>query len=66
MFKNYFKIAWRNLIKNRQFSFLNLSGLSIGLACAILIYLWVSDELNINKFNANDTRLYQVMQPIEK
>src|SRR5256885_11684245 len=65
MFKNYFKIAWRNLRKNLQFSFLNLLGLSTGLACAILIYLWVSDELSINKFNANDNRLYQVMQPGE-
>jgi len=64
MFKNYFKLAWRNLVKNRQFTFLNLIGLSTGLACAILIYLWVSDELNVNKFNGNNNRIYQVMQPI--
>src|SRR6266540_1104575 len=63
MFKNYFKLAWRNLIKNLQFTFLNLIGLSTGLACAILIYLWVSDEMHIDKFNDNDSRLYQVMQP---
>ena len=63
MFKNYFKLAWRNLIKNLQFTFLNLIGLSTGLACAVLIYLWVSDEMHINKFNENDSRLYQVMQP---
>src|SRR5690242_9030473 len=63
MFRNHFKLAWRNLIKNRQFTFLNLLGLSTGLACAILIYLWVSDELHVNKFNANDDRIYQVMQP---
>ena len=65
MFKNYLKIAWRNLIKDRQFTFLNLIGLSTGLACAILIYLWVSDELNVNKFNENGNRIYQVMQPVE-
>jgi putative ABC transport system permease protein len=65
MFKNYFKIAWRNLVKNLQFTFLNLIGLSTGLACAILIYLWISDETNINKFNKNDNQIYQVMQPSE-
>jgi predicted permease len=62
MFKNYFKTAWRNLIKDKQFSFLNLLGLSVGLACVLLIYLWVSDELSIDKFNANDNRLYQVLK----
>lgn len=63
MIKNYFKLAWRNLIRNLRFSFLNLLGLSTGLACAILIYLWVSDELQVNKFNKNDDHIYQVMQP---
>ncbi len=63
MIKNYFKLAWRNLIKNLQFTLLNLIGLSTGLACAILIYLWVSDELHVNKFNNKDNRIYQVMQP---
>src|SRR5690348_12960939 len=61
--KNHFKLAWRNLVRNRQFTFLNLLGLSTGLTCAILIYLWVSDELNVNKFAKNDSRVYQVMQP---
>src|SRR5215467_7543057 len=62
MFKNYFKIAWRNLLKDKQFSFLNLLGLSTGIACALLIWLWVSDELSVDKFNKNDSRLYQVMK----
>jgi len=61
MFKNYLKIAWRSIKSNRQFTWLNLVGLSTGLAGAILIFLWVSDELRINKFHANDSRLYQVM-----
>ncbi len=65
MFKNYFKIAWRNLIKDKQFSLLNIIGLSTGLACALLIYLWVSDELSIDKFNTNDSRLYQVLKKNE-
>ena len=62
MFKNYFKTAWRNLIKDKQFSFLNLIGLATGLACVLLIYLWVNDELSIDKFNKNDSRLYQVLK----
>ncbi len=62
MFKNYFKTAWRNLIKDKQFSFLNLIGLSTGLACVLLIYLWVNDEMSIDKFNKNDSRLYQVLK----
>ncbi|MBD0295600.1 MAG: ABC transporter permease [Flavisolibacter sp.] len=64
MFQNYFKLAWRNLLKNRQFTFLNLIGLSTGLACVILIYLWVSDELHVDKFNENDSRLYQVLHNV--
>ncbi|MFT3947804.1 MAG: ABC transporter permease [Agriterribacter sp.] len=62
MFKNFFKTAWRNFIKDKQFSFLNLLGLSTGLACALLIFLWVNDELSIDKFNADDSRLYQVLK----
>src|SRR6185295_4773722 len=65
MFKNYFKIAWRNLIKDRQFTFLNLVGLSTGLACALFIWLWINDELSMDKYNDNDRHLYQVMQNIK-
>jgi putative ABC transport system permease protein len=61
MLKNYFKIVWRNLLKDRQFTILNLVGLSTGLACSLLIFLWVSDELNIDKFHKNNNRLFQVM-----
>lgn len=62
MNKSSFKIAWRNLLKDRQFTFLNLIGLSAGLACAVLIYLWVDDETKVDRFHANDNRLYQVMK----
>jgi putative ABC transport system permease protein len=61
MFKNYLKLAWRNILKDRQFTMLNLSGLAVGLACAILIGLWIADEWGMEKYNPNDTRLYQVM-----
>jgi len=65
MIKNNFKIIWRNLIKDRQFTFLNLLGLSTGLACTILIYLWITDESNVDKYNEKDKQLYQVMQNLK-
>lgn len=62
MFKHYLKIVWRNFIKDRQFSLLNLLGLSTGLACALLIYLWINDELNVDKHNEKDKQLFQVIK----
>ena len=61
MFRNYLKLAWRNLLKDRQFTMLNLTGLAVGLACALLIGLWIADEWGMEKYNPNDSRLYQVM-----
>ena len=46
MFRNYFKVALRNLWKNKGLSFINIFGLAAGLACTLLIYLFVSDELS--------------------
>lgn len=68
MFKNYLKIAWRHLVKNRRFTILNLIGLSTGLACTLLIYLWVQDEWSFDHFHKNDRHLFQVMEnkPHEK
>ncbi|WP_396636668.1 ABC transporter permease [Maribacter sp. R77961] len=60
MFKNYLKIAWRNLLRNRGFSVLNIAGLSIGLAATALIVLWVDYELSFNKFHERGDRIYQV------
>ena len=62
MFKHYLRITWRNLVKDRRFTLLNLLGLSTGLACTLLIYLWVNDELKIDKFYQHDDRLFQVME----
>lgn len=62
MLKNYFKIAWRSLVKDRQFSLLNILGLSSGICCALLIWLWVADELSVDKFLPNDNRIYEVME----
>ncbi len=62
MLKNYFKIAWRSLLKDRQFSLLNIFGLSSGVCCALLIWLWVADERGVDKFFPNDNRIYEVME----
>lgn len=62
MLQNYFKIAWRNLVKDRLFTFLNVLGLSMGLACVLLIFLWVNDELSVDQFHENKNRLYHVMR----
>jgi putative ABC transport system permease protein len=59
MIKSYFKFAWRNIVKDRQFTVLNLIGLSTGLACSLLIYLWVNDELNVDRFHEKDGRIYR-------
>lgn len=62
MFKTNLKIAWRNLLKDKQFTLLNVLGLSAGLACSLLIFLWVSDELGYDKFFTNDDRLYKLFE----
>jgi len=62
MIKNYIKIAWRNLIKNKGQSFINISGLSVGMAVAILIGLWIYDELSFDKYFKNYGSIVQVMQ----
>ena len=61
MFKNYFKIAWRNLLKNKVSSFINVGGLSVGMMVAILIGLWVWDEFSFNKYHRNYDRIAQIM-----
>ena len=60
MFKNYFKIALRNILRHKAYSILNISGLAIGLASSILILLWVQDELNYDRFNTNADQLYRL------
>jgi putative ABC transport system permease protein len=62
MFKNYLKTALRILRKNKGFSLLNLVGLSLGMACAALILLWVHDEMSFNRFHKNYNNLYQVLE----
>jgi len=62
MIRNYLKIAWRNLIKNKASSLINVGGLAVGMAVAMLIGLWIWDELSFNKYHQNYDRIVQVMQ----
>ena len=60
MIKNYLLVALRNIFRQKGFSIINISGLSIGLACTLLILLWVQDELSFDKFHPNASMLYRV------
>lgn len=64
MFKNYFKVALRNLWKNKTFSFINMAGLAIGLSCFLLIALYVLDELSFDKYNKYADRIYRINSDI--
>jgi putative ABC transport system permease protein len=61
MIKNYFKTAWRNLVKSKGYSAINIGGLAVGMAVAILIGLWIYDELSFNKYHKNYNHIAQVM-----
>lgn len=60
MIKNYFKIAFRNLVKHKSFSFINIIGVAIGLACFLLLTLYVKDELSYDRHNVNADRIYRL------
>src|SRR5258706_1853908 len=64
MIKNYFKIAWRNLGRSKMHSFINITGLSLGMAVAILIGMWIHDELSFDKNFKNYDRMAQVIQNV--
>src|SRR5678815_1854524 len=62
MLRNYFRIAIRNLWKNKGLSFINIFGLASGMACSLLIFLFVTDELRYDRFNAGADRIYRVVK----
>ncbi|HVX26215.1 MAG TPA: ABC transporter permease, partial [Parafilimonas sp.] len=65
MFKNYLKIAWRNLVKNKAYSIINITGLAIGLACFLLIALYVMDELSYDRFFPDANNIYRINSDIK-
>ena len=64
MFKNYLKITLRIIKQHKEYSLINIAGLSIGIACCILILLWVQDELGFDKFNKNVDNLYRITEKL--
>jgi len=65
MFFSYLKFAWRNFKKNKVYSFINISGLAIGMVCSILILLWLVDELNYDRFHSNRHSIYRILVDTE-
>ena len=62
MFKNYLKTAWRNLLKNKGYSILNILGLATGMAVAMLIGLWAQHEISYDSFHANKKNIGVIMK----
>ncbi|MEO2073589.1 MAG: ABC transporter permease [Zunongwangia sp.] len=60
MLKNYIKIAWRNIWKNKIFSAINIGGLAVGMASAILILIWIENELSYDRFHENGKNIYKL------
>jgi putative ABC transport system permease protein len=61
MFKNYFKTAFRNLLRNKVYSFINIAGLSLGLACCLLIFLYSKDEVSYDRFHKNKENIHRIV-----
>jgi putative ABC transport system permease protein len=62
MIKNYLLVAWRNLVRNKAFSAINILGLALGMTCSLLTLLWVHDERSVDGFHANGKQLYQIYE----
>lgn len=62
MIRSYLTIAWRNLLRSKAFSLINLSGLALGMACSLLIMLWIKDEKNVDGFHTNHQQLFSVYE----
>src|SRR5258707_1908707 len=62
MYQSYFKIGWRNLLKSKAYSLINISGLAIGLACALAIGLFIQDEYSYDRFHHNASDIYRIVQ----
>ena len=61
MFKTYLKTAWRSIVRNKAFSFINITGLAIGIAASLLLYIVVRYEMSYDTFQKNYSRIYRVV-----
>lgn len=66
MFRNYLKIAWRNLVRNKSFSAINILGLAIGMASTILILLWIQHEVSYDRFHEKKDRIYEAWNRVKR
>ena len=62
MLRHYLLLIYRNFLRAKSYFLINMAGLSTGLACTLLIYLWVRDEFGVNKFHEKDAQLFEVME----
>lgn len=65
MLKNFFKVAFRNLWKNKRFSLINITGLAIGMASAMLLLFWIYDEISYDRFHMKGDRIYEAWNRAE-
>lgn len=65
MLKNFFKIAYRNLLRNKGFSFINITGLAIGMASSMLVLIWINNEINFDDFHEKKDRIYEAWNKAE-
>ncbi len=66
MFKNYFKTAWRNLVKNKSFSLINIMGLTIGITVCMMIFLFIMNEFSVDDFHKDGAHIYRVMRGFQR
>jgi putative ABC transport system permease protein len=62
--RNFLKIAWRNVIRHKSHTFINVTGLALGITCCLFIFLWVQDEKGVDNFHSNGKNLYTVYQTV--
>jgi ABC-type antimicrobial peptide transport system permease subunit len=64
MYKHYLTVATRNIARQKAFSFINITGLALGMTCCLFIYMWIHDERSVDNFHANGNKLYNVYETI--
>ena len=62
MIRNYLKIAWRTMMRNKGYSFINIFGLTLGITCAALLVLYIQDEMTFDQFHTKSDRIYRLVE----
>src|SRR5688572_3870212 len=65
MLRSWIKSAWRNIVRNKAFTAINVVGLGLGMACCLLIFLWVKDERSVNNFFEKNEQLYTAYETVD-